>query len=169
MSSQSLEIMSISFEESIEQATALLNRSDLSPQAMAEQVAQLIATENGARGFFVTFLTGDWELADRPTPDLIEALTHFPHRDLLVKNLAMSTAMAITHRRNKQLDLAQGSDRVKQRSLNLIQQIDSPELQAILVSMLEGNYESFLTKWNYDEEQRQAITEQLRACLKEPI
>lgn len=161
--------MNNSFEESIEQTIALLNRSDLSPQALAEEIARLIASENGARGFFVTFLTGDWELADRPTPYLIEALSHFPHQDLLVKNLAMSTAMAITHRRQDRLDLAQGSDRVQQRSVELIRQINSPELQEILLSMLKGNYETFLTKWNYDEEQRQAITEQLKACLKEPI
>jgi hypothetical protein len=77
--------------------------------------------------------------------------------------------MAITHRRNDRLDLAQGSDRVQQRSLQLIQQVNSPALQTIVAAMVRGDYEDFMTKWGYDEEQRAAITAQLRACLKEPV
>ncbi|PLS69349.1 MAG: hypothetical protein CV045_02675 [Cyanobacteria bacterium M5B4] len=163
--------MSISFEQAIEATASLLNRSDLSPQQLGEEIASLISTESGARGFFVTFLTGDWELADRPTPYILQALRDFPHpaAELLVKNLAMSTAMAITHRRNQQLDLAQSSDRVQQRSRLLIQQVGSPELQTIVADMSRGNYESFFDKWGYDSEQRQAIAQQLQACLEQPI
>ncbi len=160
--------MNISFEQAIELTKSLLDRSDLSPRQLGEEVAALISTENGARGFFVTFLTGDWEIADQPTPFIIQALRDFPHpaSELLVKNLAMSTAMAITHRRNAQPDLARGSDRVQKRSLNLIQQVDSPEIRKIIEAMLKGDYESFLQKWGYDSEQRQAITAQLQTCLK---
>ncbi len=161
--------MEISFEEALEHTAHLLNRSDLSSAALGEEISRLLSTLDGARGFFVTFLTGDWELADRPSPALLEVLRNFPHPELLVKNLVMSTAMAITHRRNDRLDLAQGSDRVQQRSLQLIQQVDSPALQTIVVAMLRGDYEDFMTKWGYDEEQRTAITAQLRACLKEPV
>jgi hypothetical protein len=82
---------------------------------------------------------------------------------LLVKNLAMSTAMAITHRRNQQEAMAKGSDRVRSRTARLIQALSFPQLQEQANQLTEsidtgaGHYQSFLERWGYDDEQKRAI------------
>jgi hypothetical protein len=79
----------------------------------------------------------------------------------------MSTAMAITHRRNQHEELAQGSDRVRSRSAQLIQLLQLPELQTQAQALLHsiqtgtGDYQAFLDRWSYDTEQRQAIHQTL--------
>lgn len=163
--------MSISFEEAIAQTENLLQRSEVTPSTLGQAVQELLATENGARGFFVTFLTGDWQLADHPSPEILQALEQAPPHtaELLVKNLVMSTAMAITHRRNGDSEMANSSDRVQQRCRYLLQQVHHPHTVSIMERMLNGEYESFYQKWGYDEEQRQAIAAALQTCLQPPV
>ncbi|MDX2256586.1 MAG: hypothetical protein NW214_13825 [Pseudanabaenaceae cyanobacterium bins.39] len=160
----------ITFEQAIAHTENLLSRSDLDEARMQSAIADLIKTANGARGFFVCFLTGIWELADNPSPALIQALQSEPQMvaELLVKNLAMSTAMAITHRRQGNLDLAHGSDLVARRSALLIEKIDLPEVRTIAQQMRDsammstGEYAAFLEKWGYDAEQKQAIADAMK-------
>ncbi|MCS6960379.1 MAG: hypothetical protein RMK91_10065 [Pseudanabaenaceae cyanobacterium SKYGB_i_bin29] len=163
--------MSISFEEAIVRTTELLEGTDVSPEQMGEAVQELLMTENGARGFFVTFLTGDWYQADQPSPQIMQALAQSPTptAELLVKNLVMSTAMAITHRRNGDLDMANSSVRVQRRCRYLLQHLHHPDITPILQKMLTGEYEAFYQKWGYDEEQRQAIAQELQSCLQPPV
>jgi hypothetical protein len=80
----------------------------------------------------------------------------------------MSTAMQIAHTRNQDLDLAQGSERVQQRTIQLIQRTQLPLIQAKLHALSEtittgtGRYQSFLERWGYDAEQRIAIQQVLQ-------
>jgi predicted enzyme related to lactoylglutathione lyase len=155
----------ITFEEAIAYTETLLARKDLDDTQLQSEITNLVKTANGARGFFVTFLTGEWELADNPSPAIIQALQAEPDAiaELLVKNLAMSTAMAITHRRNGRLDQSDDSDRVANRTALLIEKVDLPEVRVITTQMLNsattntGEYAAFLEKWGYDDEQKQAI------------
>jgi predicted enzyme related to lactoylglutathione lyase len=155
----------MTFEEAIAYTANLLLRSDLDDAQLQSEITNLVKTANGARGFFVCFLTGEWELADSPSPAIIKALQAEPKAiaELLVKNLAMSTAMAITHRRNGDTEQAKGSDRVAKRTALLIEKVDLPEVRAIASQMLnsatsnDGEYATFLDKWGYDAEQKQAI------------
>ena len=156
---------SITFEEAIAYTETLLARKDLDDAQLQSEITNLVKTSNGARGFFVCFLTGEWELADNPSPAIIQSLQAEPDAiaELLVKNLAMSTAMAITHRRNGRPDQADDSDRVAKRTDLLIEKVDLPEVRAIVSQMLNsattntGDYAAFLEKWGYDDEQKQAI------------
>ncbi|MEN9217621.1 MAG: hypothetical protein Q6J33_01285 [Gloeomargarita sp. DG_2_bins_126] len=158
----------ITFEQAIAQTQALIAaRLDeaINAQEFAQGVQALVAGENGARGFFVTYLTLEHELADRPDEFLINALQSSPAivGELLVKNLAMSTAMAITHRRNRDEALAQGSDRVQRRTQQLMQRCHLPELATKAQELYRnaggeaGQYSDFLERWGYDSEQKQAI------------
>lgn len=155
----------ITFEEAIAYTETLLARKDLDDTQLQSEITNLVKTANGARGFFVTFLTGEWELADNPSPAIIQALQAEPDAiaELLIKNLAMSTAMAITHRRNGRLDQSDDSDRVANRTALLIEKVDLPEVRVITTQMLNsattntGEYAAFLEKWGYDDEQKQAI------------
>ena len=162
----------ISFEQAIALTQALLvqmEQDDRSDDALKNTLSALVSSENGARGFFVTYLTDDRSLADAPSPAVIQALSAAPEivAPLLVKNLAMSTAMAITHRQNQNLELAQGSDRVRSRTERLIQALPSKPLRDQAQQLAEsidtgiGSYHSFLVRWGYSPEQQQAIRHQL--------
>ncbi|AFZ43675.1 hypothetical protein PCC7418_1486 [Halothece sp. PCC 7418] len=138
-------------------------------------VSDLVATSNGARGFFVTYLTADSPVADQPPKAVLEGLKTSPElvSELLVKNVAMSTAMAITHRRQDHESMAQGSDRVQRRSIDLIKQLNHELLQEKAQQMrdsaLTGKGEAevaFFERWGYDQEQRSAIAQQLAAVIK---
>ena len=156
----------MTFEEAIAYTETLLSRTDIDEAQLKSEITNLVKTSNGARGFFVCFLTGEWELADNPSPAIIQALQAEPKAiaELLVKNLAMSTAMAITHRRNGDEEQAQGSNRVAKRTALLIDKVDLPEVFTIANQMQEsattnsGEYAAFLEKWGYDDEQKQAIS-----------
>lgn len=158
----------ITFEQAIALTQALLDQwaqGTLPEAEIAATVRDLVSSENGARGFFVTYLSDDRPLADSPTPAVIQALSAAPDvvSPLLVKNLAMSTAMAITHRRNQDDSLAQGSDRVQARTMALLQVLPFPQLreqaQRLVASIATGagDYHAFLQRWQYDTEQQQAI------------
>lgn len=157
-----------SFEEAIQYTQSLLETwqsGDLSETDLGQAITPLVQTANGARGFFVTYLTTDVPLADQPPAPLIQALTTAPDTvaELLVKNLVMSTAMAITHRRNGDESAAQGSDRVQRRTRDLIQATGMAEVTTCAEAMRasaatgKGAYQDFLNRWGYDAEQRQAM------------
>jgi hypothetical protein len=137
-------------------------------------VEALIATPNGARGFFVVFLTEDYPMP----PGFITALRSNPQAiaNLMAKNLIMPAAMGLTHRRNGNDDLAANSDRTRDRAAHLIQQLNLPELRAELMAVLTtiettGNppgtndWSQFLDRWGYDDEQRNAIGKTIQASL----
>ncbi len=162
----------VSFTEAIALTQTLLdslNRGDVTAPMLEATVRALVRSENGARGFFVTYLSDDRPLADAPEPAVLAALHTSPAivAPLLVKNLAMSTAMGMTHRRNHNSLLAMGSDRVRSRTLQLIQQLELPQLQLEARQLLRaietgaGGYQTFLERWGYDLEQRAAIQQAL--------
>ena len=170
-------LTSLSFPEAIAFTQSLMEKitaGKLQETEIQEQVTSLVSSQNGARGFFVTYLTSDSALADNPSPGVIQALQTSPDvvSDLLVKNVAMSAAMAITHRRNQDETAAQGSDRVKRRTINLIQQLNmdtvNQELEALKVSVNseQGSYQEFLNRWGYDNEQKQVINHAITELLE---
>ncbi|NJR39735.1 MAG: hypothetical protein HC781_14075 [Leptolyngbyaceae cyanobacterium CSU_1_4] len=158
----------ITFEQAIALTQTLLTQMEqLSEPEIQAAITTLVLTQDGARGFFVTYLTDDRPLADQPTNAVVKALQTSPAlvAELLVKNLAMSTAIAIAHRRNSNEVMARGSDRVQRRTTALIQRVQMPEVAekaAQLQASAEtggGEYESFLERWGYDTEQRQRIAQ----------
>ncbi len=164
-------MLELTFEQAITATENLLSRTDLSPTALESAIAELLQTYNGARGFWVAYLTGDWELGDY-TP-LINALRAIPEpsAELMVKNVAMSTAMAIAHQRSGDLDSARSSQKVAQRSLKVLQMWQSDTAKAIAQAMYDSAvgkgdaYAEFLAKWGYDAEQRAKIAEALGVLL----
>jgi hypothetical protein len=169
---------SVTFEEAIaltQSLLAQLEAGELSQEDVSEAIAQLVKSENGARGFFVTYLTSEGTLADNPSPAVIQALQSSPDTvaELLVKNLAMSAAMAVAHRRNDNEQMAQGSDRVRSRTTNLIKQLKLTQVRELSGQLREstltgeGTYKTFLNRWGYDAEQRQVMREALDQVIPE--
>jgi hypothetical protein len=158
----------LSFEQAIAQAEDILERhrrGEISTEQLAIAIAQLVTTSNGARGFFVVWLTEENPLADVTPPEILDALRTAPDQvaELLTKNLAMSTAMAYTHRINGDLASAQGSEQVSQRTQALIKHLHLPSVDKQLILLKaslqsqEGHYTAFLQRWGYDSAQREAI------------
>lgn len=167
----------ISFKQAIDLTQNLILQIDLgtlTDAQITEIISELVKTENGARGFFVTYLTADHSLADHPNDAIIAALRSHPESvaELLVKNVAMSAAQGVYHRRNNSED-AQGSARVQQRTIKLIELVDLPAVyehsRQLLASATtgEGIYKDFLNRWGYDTEQRQVICQALQQVLSQ--
>ena len=167
---------SVTFEDAIALTQSFLNElsaGELNEKEFQSAVTSLVKTENGARGFFVTYLTDERTIADSPSTGVIEALKTSPEivDELLVKNLAMSSAMAMAHRRNNDEGSAKGSDSVRQRTAYIIKQLKSDlianKLQKLSKSAAtgEGEYQAFLKRWGYDEEQKKVIQKAISDVL----
>lgn len=158
----------VTFEQAIAFTQSLLSQMEQGqiPESDILVTSQkLVSTMTGARGFFVSYLTDDRPLADRPSAAILAALTTSPEivAELLVKNLAMSSAMVLTHRRRHDETMAKQSEQVRERSSQLIISLGLPtlfeKLEELMVTIQTGKgiYQSFLDRWHYDSEQRSAI------------
>jgi hypothetical protein len=142
-----------------------LKKNELSSAQILDFVSALIQTANGARGFFVTYLTAKDPICDEPQPEIITAIAAHPEIavDLLVKNIAMSTAQQLYHQRRDDSEMMASSATVAARTTKMIQALNLPQIQAMcreLVSTIQtgtGSYTEFLTRWGYDDEQKQSI------------
>jgi hypothetical protein len=166
--------MGISFENAIQQTQDLLSQIEfLDTDTITQKITELVSTENGARGFFVTYLTSDLPYTEHPSLEVITALKTSPIlvNELLVKNLAMSTAMVIYHRSQGDEENAQGSEKVQEKTGQLIKQLLSQslgeKLQQLATSLNtgQGEYQAFLERWGYDDCQRQAIAKIIQPFL----
>jgi len=168
----------VTFQQAIALTQSLLSQieaDEISEPEMAAAIALLVKTENGARGFFVTYLTSDASIADNPSTSVIHALQSSPEvvAELLVKNLAMSASQAVFHRANHNEDMAEDSERVRQRTAHLIQLINLPAVYVRAQKLMEsaatgeGSYKAFLERWNYDAEQRQVMYQALQQVIPE--
>lgn len=166
----------VTFEQAIALTQSLLSQAEaaeISEPDIAAGIAKLVKTENGARGFFVTYLTSEVSIADNPSTLVVQALRSNPDgvAELLVKNLAMSAAQAVFHRRNQKAEMAQSSERVRQRTAHLIELIELPAVYECSEKLLEtaatgeGSYKAFLERWGYDAQQRQVICEALQQII----
>lgn len=158
----------LSFPQAIATTQALMNNMNafqLTEAEIEQEITSIIKNKKGGRGFFVAYLTSDLALADNPSPGVIDALKSSLEvvSELLVKNLAMSSAMVVAHTRQDDLENARGSQKVQERSSKLIQLLKSKsienELQQLQTAIEagKGDYQDFLQRWGYDSEQQQAI------------
>ena len=160
---------SISFPQAIAATQYLINQIEaekLEEEEIETQITALVSSKPGARGFFVAYLTSELSLADNPSVGVLNALKSSPDLvgELLVKNIAMSTAMTITHQRNNDPENSRNSATVARRSINLAKQLDldliTEELNQLHQTLTtgEGSYQEFLNKWGYDAEQKEMIS-----------
>ena len=140
---------------------------EISDEVISDRIGELIKTVEGARGFFVVSLSIDCPLMDRFPDALIFQLRSSGEIvvDLTVKNLAMSSAMIITHRNNKDPQEIQ-SNRIKIRCIELLKLLDSTQVKKRLDVLLEatkgnGTDLKFINKWGYNDKQINAISESI--------
>lgn len=167
---------SLSFSQAIALTQSLMEQIEagrLDETEIKRQVVSILKDKNGGRGFFVSYLTSDMTLADNPSQGTLDGLKFSIElvSELLVKNLAMSSAMIVTHNRNHDSDNAEGSLQVNRRTKNLFKQLNCPENKEQLLQLQRaiqtgnGEYQNFLQRWNYDAEQKKAIEEAIADVL----
>ena len=169
-------VESLSFPQAIALTQSLMEQIEankLSEAEIEQQVSSIVTTKNGGRGFFVSYLTSDLPLADNPSLGIIRGLESSVEvvSELLVKNLAMSSAMVVTHSHNNDRDNVEGSQKVYQRTRNLIRQLgwerNEDRLQQLRQTIRTGSgeYQSFLDRWHYDTDRKKAIEEAIVSLL----
>lgn len=169
-----LKVPEVTFEQAIALTQSLLSSPEVDTPEVAAVITDLVKTESGARGFFATYLTSS-PLADAPSTAVIQALQSNPEvvADLLAKNLAMSAAQAVFHYRHHKPEMAQASERVRDRTARLIKLVNlnsvNERCQQLLASAAtgKGKYQAFLERWGYDAEQRQVIYQALQQVISE--
>jgi hypothetical protein len=164
------------FQQAMEitaQWLALWENGELSDEVLADRVAELVASRDGARGFFVVSLAGDGPLMDRlPEPLLLQLrLAGEGVVDLSVRNLAMSTAMALHHQRAGDAAQQGASERVQTRCTELLRGLEPQAVKQRLETLLaatagEGDDVAFLERWGYDAEQTAAIAAAIEAVAE---
>ena len=177
------------FQQAMEitaQWLALWEAGELSEEVLADRVGELVASRDGARGFFVVALAGDSPLLDRLPEALLLQLRRAGALvvDLTARNLAMSTAMALAHGRNGDEEQQAGSLRVQARATELLRHLEPQAVRERLETLLAAarpdsganvadaeasairNDLSFLERWGYDADQRQAIAGAIEAVAE---
>ena len=164
------------FQQAMEitaQWLALWENGELSDEVLSDRVAELVASRDGARGFFVVSLAGDSPLMDRLPDPVVLALRLAGDGvvDLSARNLAMSTAMALHHQRNGDAGQQGGSERVQLRCTELLRLLDPSAVKERLETLLEatdgrGEDVAFLDRWGYDADQRSAIADAVLAVAE---
>ncbi len=169
-----------SFPQAMEIAVqwiGLWEAGELSDEVLADRARELVASRDGARGFFVVSLTGEAPLLDRLPEALVIALRQAGAGvvDLTARNLAMSTAMVLHHQRCGDQAHQAGSERVQRRSTELLRYLEPMAVKQRLETLLAAAADqggtgqavdedrAFLERWGYDLEQRQAIAAAIEA------
>jgi hypothetical protein len=121
----------------------------------------------------VSYLTDSRPLADNPSSSIFQALESSPEivTELLVQNLAMSSAMVVHHQRNQDQKTALESERVRERTKKLIEKVNMESLadniqqlyQAVTTG--QGNYKEFLERRGYDRELLEAVEKTILPLL----
>jgi hypothetical protein len=183
----------IGFEEAIERTNRLLKQIEnhgIDDQDAEKEVALIVSTLPGARGFLVSYLTGDFGIVEEHPEPIVKGLKKAPSivGDLVSKNIVMSSTMALTHGRNGAVSHRAGSQRVTRRSQSLSNRIANAEMMrslALMSTALEktilngdeaisqenageecADYISFLKRWKYDLEQLQCAQAAIALALK---
>ena len=164
------------FQQAMEitaQWLGLWENGELSDEVLSDHVAEMVASRDGARGFFVVSLAGDYPLMDRLPDPVVLALRQAGAGvvDLSVRNLAMSTAMVLHHQRSGDAGQQAGSERVQLRCTELLRLLEPSAVKDRLETLLEGTAGrgedvAFLDRWGYDAEQKAAIADAVEAVAE---
>ncbi len=171
-----MNIKTPSFEEAINIAMLWCNAwesGELSDEVLADRVSELLISRDGLRGFFVVSLASDCPLMDRLPEALVIQLRSTGETvvDLIVRNLAMSSAMAITHKNNSDSAQQTGSERVTSRCIDLLRILEPNSVRNRLEQLLnglegKGKDVIFLERWKYDSKQKAAIAESIQSVAE---
>jgi len=137
----------------------------LSDEVLADRIAELTQSQNGARGFFAYALSDiDCTLLDRLPTSLIFKLREQgkPIVEIVVKNLIMSSAQILHHQRLNNKNNQFLSRNISDRCINLLKVLETKLVAQIIKKSLKnldkmGN--SLDNSTRYDNDQKKFIRE----------
>jgi len=144
----------------------------LSEEVLADRIAELIKTRNGLRGFFAYALSDkDCFLLDKLPFSLIYKLNEAGNAvtDIVVKNLIMSSAQIIIHRRDNNYEYEITSENISDRCKAILRLLETntvtKSVNQVLIDLDDmGN--SFDNSVKYDSEQKEFIKKQILDITK---
>lgn len=184
-----------SFRSQVDRAAEILdavysNDTD-SDGTEAHNLDQFLVSPETIRAFFVAWLSDEWSLDNKSSERIFEILRNKDATsaevlaEILVKNLTMSSAMVLRHQQDGKDSLAKGSQTVQNRTglvmerlgkdktstVSTCLQSKSRELLAAIESAKSDNgkdmpFKDFLTRWNYDLKQLDAMEDSLNSVFK---
>jgi len=139
----------------------------LSEEVLADRIAELIKTKKGLRGFFAYALSDkDCFLLDKLPFSLIYKLNEGGHAvtDIVVKNLIMSSAQIIIHRRDNNQEYEITSENISDRCKAILRLLETKSVTKSVNQVLRdlddmGN--SFDNSVKYNSEQKEFIKKQI--------
>ena len=139
----------------------------LSDEVLADRIAELIKTKKGLRGFFAFSLSSrDCSLFDKLPYSIIFKLTENGKDvvEIVTKNLIMSSAQIIIHRREKNHEYEITSENISDRCKAILRTLDTKLVIKTVNQALEelhnmGN--SFDNSIKYNLEQKKFIKKQI--------
>lgn len=187
------QVRSAGFMESATYAGSLCRALELGQQGeeISERLRAMLSHSDGARGFFVTYLTDPAfkTIADAPdglpavVADALKASDISTVAPLAVMNVAMPTATALSHKAAGDEQSAENSARTAQRGGRVLQllaadSVTGPMVKEKLKACLfaaeawpedgdgvDKEWATFLRRWKYDAAQVAAIREALESAL----
>ncbi len=139
----------------------------LSEEVLADRIAELIKTKKGLRGFFAYALSDkNCFLLDKLPFSLIFKLNEGGDAvvEIIVKNLIMSSAQIIIHRRDNNHEYEIKSETISDRCKAILRLLETKSVTMNINQILKdldnmGN--SFDNSTKYDEEQKEFIKKQI--------
>jgi len=139
----------------------------LSEEVLADRIAELIKTKNGLRGFFAYTLSDkDCFLLDKLPFSLIFKLNEVGDAvvEIVVKNLIMSSAQIVIHRRENNHEYEITSENISDRCKAILRLLET-KLVAKTVNQIIKNLDNmgngFDNSIKYDAEQKDFIKKQI--------
>ena len=139
----------------------------LSEEVLADRIAELTKTRNGLRGFFAYALSDkDCFLLDKLPFSLIYKLNEVGDvvAEIVVKNLIMSSAQIIIHRRDDNHEYEMTSKNISDRCKAILRLLETNRVTKIInqiLKNLDGMGNSFDNSIKYDSEQKEFIKKQI--------
>ena len=139
----------------------------LSEEVLADRIAELIKTRNGLRGFFAYALSDkDCFLLDKLPFSLIFKFNERGDEvvEIVIKNLIMSSAQIINHRRENNHDYEITSANISERCKSILRHLKTKLVTKTVNQVIKdldtmGN--SFDNSTKYDLEQKEFIKKQI--------
>jgi len=139
----------------------------LSEEVLADRIAELTKTRNGLRGFFAYALSDkDCFLLDKLPFSLIYKLNEGGDAiaEIVVKNLIMSSAQIIVHRRDKNHEYEMKSENISDRCKAILRLLETKSVVNYVnqcLKNLDNMGNSFDNSIKYDTEQKEFIKKQI--------
>jgi len=139
----------------------------LSEEVLADRIAELIKTKNGLRGFFAYALSDkECFLLDKLPFALIFKLNESgdPVVEIIIKNLIMSSAQIIIHRRENNAEYEMKSKNIADRCKCILRILETKSVTKTvnrIIKDLDNMGNSFDNSTKYDSEQKDFIKKQI--------